>query len=39
MEDKAIHKERIEWCDIFKGLLIILVVTGHATGMFNRYIY
>lgn len=34
-----IHKERIEWCDIFKGLLIILVVTGHATGMFNRYIY
>lgn len=39
MEEKAIHKERIEWCDIYKGLLMLLVVTGHATGMFNRYIY
>lgn len=33
------RSERIEWCDIYRGLLILLVVIGHATGMFNRYIY
>lgn len=31
--------KRIEWIDIFKGLAIILVVIGHATGLFNAYIY
>ena len=30
---------RIDWCDIFKGILITLVVIGHATGKFNSYIY
>lgn len=30
---------RIEWCDIFKGIVIILVVVGHTTGKFNQYIY
>lgn len=31
--------ERVEWCDIYKGILILLVVIGHATGRFNQYIY
>lgn len=31
--------KRIDWIDIFKGLAIILVVVGHATGLFNAYIY
>lgn len=31
--------ERIDWCDIFKGIVIILVVVGHATDKFNQYIY
>lgn len=30
---------RIEWMDIFKGIMIILVVVGHATGKFNGWIY
>lgn len=30
---------RIEWVDVFKGLLIISMVVGHATGYFNKYIY
>ncbi|MCI8514225.1 MAG: acyltransferase [Lachnospiraceae bacterium] len=33
------NPKRIEWIDVFKGILIILVVVGHATGMFNGYIY
>ncbi len=33
------QKGRIEWCDVYKGIVIILVVLGHATGMFNLYIY
>lgn len=33
------HKERIEWVDFFKGILICLVVIGHATGRFNGWIY
>ena len=36
METKDV---RIEWIDIFKGLAIILVVVGHATGLFSTYIY
>lgn len=32
-------EERILWIDILKGILIILVVIGHATGKFNGYIY
>lgn len=31
--------KRIEWCDIYKGIMIILVVIGHATGQFNSWIY
>lgn len=31
--------KRIEWCDVYKGILILLVVVGHSTGMFNKYIY
>lgn len=31
--------ERIDWCDMYKGIVIILVVVGHATGKFNQYIY
>lgn len=30
---------RLEWMDILRGLLILSVVIGHATGAFNRYIY
>ena len=30
---------RIEWVDVFKGLLSISMVVGHATGYFNKYIY
>ena len=32
-------RERISWCDIFKGIVIILVVIGHCTGKFNHLIY
>lgn len=32
-------KIRIEWLDVFKGILILLVVIGHATGIFNGWIY
>jgi len=32
-------ERRIEWCDIFKGIVIVLVVVGHATSRFNQYIY
>ena len=35
----AIIKERIEWVDIFKALVICSMVIGHATGKFNGYIY
>ena len=31
--------KRIEWIDIFKGLLMIMVVVGHTTGRFNMFIY
>lgn len=30
---------RIDWIDIFKGIVITLVVVGHSTGKFNPYIY
>ena len=30
---------RIDWCDVFKGILIILVVIGHSTEKFNQFIY
>ena len=32
-------KRRLEWIDIFKGILIISMVIGHSTGRFNAYIY
>jgi len=31
--------KRIEWVDVYKGIMIILVVVGHATGKFNWWIY
>ncbi len=34
-----VNKDRVFWIDCFKVLAIILVVLGHATGRFNRYIY
>ncbi len=38
MDSKA-NSTRILWIDIFKALSITLVVLGHATGLFNMYIY
>lgn len=35
----GLKEGRIEWIDIYKGIAIILVVLGHATGLFNAYIY
>jgi fucose 4-O-acetylase-like acetyltransferase len=32
-------EQRIRWVDVYKGLAILLVVVGHATGLFNSYIY
>lgn len=32
-------KKRTDWIDIYKGLGILLMVTGHATGRFNTIIY
>lgn len=39
MEDSTTKLPRLEWMDILRGLLILCVVIGHATGRFNRYIY
>lgn len=33
------EENRIAWIDIYKCLVIILVVLGHSTGVFNKYIY
>ena len=33
------EKQRIEWVDVFKGLLIIFMVVGHTTSPFVKYIY
>lgn len=33
------EQKRVVWIDIYKALVIILVVLGHATGLFNSYIY
>lgn len=33
------ENRRIDWCDVFRGILITLVVIGHATGKFNPCIY
>lgn len=32
-------RERVQWVDVFRGVLILSVVIGHATGLFNSYIY
>lgn len=40
MNTYRLEKEhRIEWADLFKGIMIILVVVGHSTGKFNSWIY
>lgn len=38
IESNSFNK-RIAWVDIFKGVVIILMVLGHSTGRFNIYIY
>lgn len=38
-EAVEMKSERIAWVDIYKGILIFLVVLGHATGKFNAWIY
>ena len=38
-EHTVASTSRIEWIDVFKGILIILVVVGHSTGQFNSWIY
>lgn len=32
-------KSRIVWLDVTRAILIVFVVIGHSTGMFNGYIY
>lgn len=40
MSEAAIQKKtRIVWMDYYKGLVMVLVVLGHTTGLFNPYIY
>ena len=39
MEQNKSSAKRIQWLDICRGILIILMVTGHSTGLFNKYIY
>lgn len=34
-----VKSERMKWVDVYKGIMIILVVVGHATGQFNSWIY
>lgn len=34
-----LKKNRIEWIDYFKAIVICLVVIGHSTGKYNQYIY
>ncbi len=33
------RKTRIAWIDVLRGILILLVVLGHATGKYNGVIY
>lgn len=37
--ERGLMKKRLMWLDILKGLLILFVVIGHATGKYNKYIY
>lgn len=39
LETIVSEKKRIEWIDFFKAFAILLVVIGHATPIFNKYIY
>lgn len=39
VQDRVNDSQRILWVDIYKGIAIILMVIGHATGKFNSYIY
>ena len=39
MEQNKSSAKRIQWLDICRGILSILMVTGHSTGLFNKYIY
>lgn len=33
------ESKRVEWIDIYKAVAIILVVLGHTSGVFTKYIY
>lgn len=33
------NKNRVEWIDVFKGVLIILMIIGHSTSPFVKWIY
>ncbi len=39
MEQFKNDKIRIGWLDVYRGVLIILMVIGHSTGLYNKYIY
>ena len=39
MKDNSIVRNRIIWVDSLRGLLIILMVAGHASSPYNTYIY
>ena len=36
---KTLPETRIEWVDVCKGVLIVLMVCGHTTSPFGKYIY
>ncbi|WP_300791460.1 acyltransferase family protein [uncultured Acetatifactor sp.] len=39
MEYTRYNIKRLEWLDICRGILIVFMVIGHSTGLFNKYIY
>ena len=39
LKEKKDIPQRLLWMDALRGLLIVSVVVGHSTGLFNGYIY
>lgn len=39
MKENLIDKNRKQWVDILKGVLIIMVVLGHSYFEYSKYIY
>lgn len=39
MDNAVKSSQRLVWMDVLRGLLILFVVIGHATGAYNKYIY